>query len=62
MFPLSVCGIAPETPEECNLMLRSFMAQCDGQRVIVSKVVYEAAKAAGVDVSLLQISRPVPRR
>jgi hypothetical protein len=52
----------PETPEECNLMLRSFMAQCEGQRVIVSKVVYEAAKAAGVDVSLLQINRPVPRR
>ncbi|QKC65898.1 hypothetical protein EFV37_29290 [Mesorhizobium loti] len=53
---------APETPQECDAMLRSFMAQCNGQRVIVSKAVYDAAKAAGVDVSLLQINRPIPLR
>jgi hypothetical protein len=53
---------APETPEECDAMLRSFMAQCSGQRVIVSKVAYDAAKAVGVDVSLLQINRPILRR
>jgi hypothetical protein len=51
---------APETPEECDAMLRSFIAQCNGQRVIVGKAVFDAAKKAGVDVSLLQLSQPIP--
>jgi hypothetical protein len=54
--------VIPETPDQCNAMLRAFMGRCDGQRVIVSKAVYDAAGKAGVDVSLLQLQRPIPIR
>ncbi len=50
---------APSTPAECDEMLREFERRC-GRKVIVSEHIYNVYKAAGGDVSLLQINRPIP--